>query len=175
MINCLLSQNSDLRNSYSLGENIGYTDWQTAGVEGDINLFYPDSSIATGYEGRSGSWLDKYRLICKHLNSDGTLGNISYTDYNGGSEGGVEFGPYILDGNQGLVGFNARVSTWYTSNLASIQGFGQDIQNIGNENENSSNFSSLQPWAGNQIMDIGTVWVPNGSVIVGMQYPKMGM
>ena len=80
MINCVLSQNSDLRNSYSLGENIGYTDWQTAGVEGDINLFYPDSSIATGYEGRSGSWLDKYRLICKHLNSDGTLGNISYTD-----------------------------------------------------------------------------------------------
>ena len=169
-----ITQNLDNRNTYSLGDNFNYSEWQTASNQGDIELLCPDSSIAVGYEGRTGAWMDKFRLICKHLNSDGTLGEISFTDWNGGSDGGSEFGPYILDGNQGLVGIQANISTWSTTHLASIQGYGQSIENIGNELENNIGYSFLT-WLGptqNGILNIGTVWIPIGNVIVGMVVPS---
>ena len=158
-------------NTYSLGNNFGYTDWQTAGNEGNLELFCPDSSIVVGYEGRTGDWMDQFLLICKYLNSDGTLGDTTHTGTNGGSEGGSFFGPYILEGNQGLVGFQANQSTLSASHLASIQGYGQSIEYIASGNENSSNYSIL-PWLGpndTSVQNLGTQWVPNGYVIVGMQ------
>lgn len=161
-------------NQFSLGDNLGYTNWQTAGAEGDIDLFCQDSSIVVGYEGRTGAWMDRFRLICKHLNTDGTLGELSYTDYNGGSEGGADFGPFILADDKGLVGVSVNISTWYTSYMASIQGFGHNIVDIATSIENNENNTSM-PFlgpTGNQVMNIGTEWAQNGHVIVGMQVPS---
>ena len=112
MLSILTSEN---RSYYSLSEAYDYTDWQTAGATGEIDLFCPDSSVVVGYERRTGAWLDRFRLVCKHLNEDGTLGEISYTEFNSNSDGGTNFAPFILEGNQALVKIGANVSTWYTN------------------------------------------------------------
>ena len=177
LVTFLFAQHERVLNTYSLGNSIGYTEWQSGGqTDFGEELFCPESSIAVGYEGNTGAWMDWFRLICRELIEDGSLGTTSYTGWNGESEGGSFYGPYELNSEKALVGFQVNESTWCTDCLASIQGYGQSIEHIAFGNENNSDYTSL-PWLGpteTGVSNIGTVWVPDGSVIVGMQNTEQG-
>lgn len=91
----------------SCGDTVAPTPWslspvetQTMMIEGSnaagevLELRCPDNSVAIGYDGRAGQWIDQIRLRCAELKPDGTLGIITTSGTLGTSAGGV---PRVTD------------------------------------------------------------------------------
>ncbi|WNM20364.1 HYR domain-containing protein [Flavobacterium capsici] len=133
----------------------------------------PPEYVVVGIQGSHGAWIDQFRLVCQKLNPNGTLsGPYAYTCYSGVSLGPVADGPYLLPANTVMVGGNADyINPWVNGYyLHSLQGYGQTINNIyNNQNNNSSpsTTTSITGWyaaTGN----LGDSYVPNGNVVTGM-------
>ncbi len=155
--------------TYSLGPVAGATALQATAngtFASTTTCSCPPGAVVVGYEGTSGAWIDSYRLACKTLNPDGTLSAATtYTCYNGSSFGPTQQGPFITPGNNALIGGYIRGGDWFDY----VQGHYQSIAYIGDQMSNSTGSSTL-PGFVNAFggSDLGTVFVPDGNVIVGM-------
>jgi hypothetical protein len=130
----------------------------------------PVGYVAVGYQGKTGALIDSYVLRCRQVNADGTLGTtVTVTSPNGISTGGNAVGPFDLGPNLALVGMHIRAG----DNCDYVEGFGQSIAYIAGGSSNATGASAatgLGNISGGS--DKGTIWVPNGNVIVGMMvYP----
>ena len=127
----------------------------------------PDGTVAVGYTGRTGAWMDQFQLICKQLNNDGTLGTqLFYTASNGTSGGGGPNGPYILPADMVMVG--ATIDP-YGGYISGITGYGKTAASVIAAADNSTGYSALARMGGYAGgASIGTAFSPNGTVITGM-------
>ncbi|QBZ98730.1 nidogen-like domain-containing protein [Flavobacterium sangjuense] len=127
----------------------------------------PAGYVAVGYTGYTGSWMDKIQLACKKLNSNGTLNpNIVYTSALGIGGGGGPNGPYLLTGDKVLVG--GRADNGCCGYLSRFEGYGQSINYIQANGNNSSSPTSAGAF-GPAGSSLGTQYVPNGNVVVGIK------
>jgi uncharacterized protein YjdB len=127
----------------------------------------PPGYVAVGYTGRTGSWMDQFSLECRQLHNGIVSGPVVTTTSNGTSFGGGSNGPYLLTGNNVLVGADLLQS--FSSYFDGMTGYAQDASYIAALGDNTVSPISLGTIAGTGGgSDIGTVFVPNGNVITGM-------
>jgi trimeric autotransporter adhesin len=132
----------------------------------------PNGYAAVGYEGRTGSWMDRFNLICKKIDRLGVLGSTTATTATNGSSGGGGYnGPYLFTGTNLMVG--ATVKAEGVSYINDVTGFGQSLSYILGVGDNTASAVTLSTLGGGSPnVNLGTVWAPNGSVITGMySYP----
>lgn len=167
--------------TYSVGSVAGTLPTQnSASIVTSQSCNCPTGYVAVGYEGFAGCITDNFRLICKELNPDGTLGAaIAVTCFSGG---GVTI-PFTtsLTGDQILVGFNVTdVDYLYAGTRIHIgvQGIGKSLAEIAGSNANNLNTTSLPGlngwgcYASNPATT--TQFAPDGHVIVGMEVNPNG-
>ncbi len=136
----------------------------------------PTGYVAIGYEGIEGNVyggmvLSQFKLRCKQLNTDGTLGaTVVVTCSNGTSTLGTPDGPIDAAAGQALVGAEVRI------------GCATDAV-IGRSKLLSEVLAGLPNTTNNTMTNIGgtggspqtPMYAPNGSVFVGMQtYVEVG-
>jgi hypothetical protein len=130
----------------------------------------PAGWVAVGYTGRTGTWMDQFRLICRQLNSDGTLGAATaLTATNGTSFGGSARPNFFLPSNNVMVG--AKIDVFFpgaVSYITGITGYGQTVSYIDGNGSNSTGASVAGTMTGAVSGTAGTVYVPDGNVITGM-------
>ncbi len=118
-----------------------------------FTLNCPTNHVVAGFLGRSGSRLDQIQLLCRSLNTDGSLGNSVLTAATGGSGG---------------TGFSISC----TGNKMLVSAFGRTGSRVDNLGANCSNVlgtsnSSIGPVGGSG----GTAFLsncPNNHVITGI-------
>ena len=130
----------------------------------------PTGFVAVGYEGQEGNVygsmvLSNFRLRCKQLNPNGTLGTtVVVTCNNGTATGASPDGPVDAALNQALVGFEVRIGCAMDAIMGASKPISEVIAGLPNSVSNSmpgigGTGGSPQP----------VMYVPNGNVIVGMQ------
>ncbi len=129
----------------------------------------PAGFVAVGYEGIAGNVygdvLSQFKLRCKQLNSNGTLGaTVMVTCSNGTSTVGTPDGPIDAAANQGIVGFEVRIGCA----MDAIMGASKPILDIAAGLPNSTS-NSMTGIGGPGGAAQPVMYVPNGNVIVGMQ------
>lgn len=170
---------------YQLGTNIGQT---TPSLKTTTNAFCPTPAqaasvcdcpagyVAVGYEGQEGNGygtmvLSQFKLRCKQLNSDGTLGaSVTVTCANGTASGATVDGPVDAASGQALVGAEVRIGCA----MDAVMGKSKLLSEIqaGGANSTSNNMTGIGGTGGSPV---APTYVPNGSVIVGMQtYVEVG-
>lgn len=163
-----------LNGSASVFSNFGNTQFFNApSATGTVyTCDCPSGFAAVGYEGRTGSWMDRFNLICKGIDRLGVIGSTTAATITNGSSGGGGYnGPYLFTGTNLLVGVN--VKSQGSAFLNDITGYGQSLGYIVALGDNTSSPVSLgMLGGGSPITNLGTGWAPNGSVITGMySYP----
>lgn len=130
----------------------------------------PNGFVAVGYEGMEGNGygamvLSQFRLRCRELNANGTLGaTVQLTCANGSDPGNTPDGPVDAAAGEALVGFEVRIGCA----IDGIGGFAKSIADIGNATPNNNN-NSLPSIGGMGGAAQPAVYVPDGHVIVGMR------
>jgi hypothetical protein len=135
----------------------------------------PTGSAAIGIHAYYSSFIRRYRLYCRKLNSSGTWGSAAYTSYLGTSSTGSSYIKYGTT-HTWMVRANGRFSSNYQE---SIQGYSRTWQDIlkGASNSSAKAFTNIGDTSGNSIY---YATCPNGYVITGIYgrhsfYPrKMG-
>jgi hypothetical protein len=137
-----------------------------------INRTCPTGYVAVGYKGRSGSLIDNFQLACRKLNGNGTLEpTVVYTAALGTSAGGSAVGPFLLSGNNMMVGLRAfTISS--NNNFSAFRGFGQSALHILAQDSNSLSPISIATMGPFTTNTIGTQYAPNGYVVIGMRGPN---
>lgn len=136
----------------------------------------PPGYVAVGYEGIEGNVygpmvLSQFKLRCKQLNTNGTLGAaVTVTCSNGTSTLGTPDGPVDAAAGQALVGAEVRIGCATDA----VIGWSKLLSEVLAGQANAA--SNVMPLIGgtggspNPVM-----YAPNGSVIVGMQtYVEVG-
>ncbi|MBI1226577.1 MAG: IPTL-CTERM sorting domain-containing protein [Bacteroidetes bacterium] len=130
----------------------------------------PPGYVAVGYEGEEGNaWggmvLSQFKLRCKQLNSNGTLGaTVVVTCSNGTATGATVDGPIDAAAGQALVGAQIRIGCatdavyGYSKPITDIIAGGANTTNTAMVNIGGTGGSAQPP-----------MYAPNGNVIVGMQ------
>lgn len=130
----------------------------------------PAGYVAVGYEGQEGNaWggmvLSQFKLRCKQLNSNGTLGAaVLVTCSNGTATGTSVDGPIDAAAGEALVGAQIRIGCatdgvyGYSKPISDIIAGGPNTVNNAMTNIGGTGGSAQPP-----------MYAPNGSVIVGMQ------
>lgn len=132
----------------------------------------PPGFVVTGYEGSEGNVygpqvLSQFRLRCRELNSDGTLGaSVSVTCNNGTAVGNTADGPVDAAAGEALVGFEIRIGCATDA----VMGESISIADI----EAGVTYSTATTNAMSNIGGTGgapqpVMYVPTGNVIIGMQ------
>ncbi|MCB0517514.1 MAG: IPTL-CTERM sorting domain-containing protein [Lewinellaceae bacterium] len=130
----------------------------------------PAGFVAVGYEGLEGNVyggmvLSQFKLRCKQLNSNGTLGAaVTVTCSNGTSTVGTLDGPIDAAANQGIVGAEVRIGCA----MDAVMGASKPILDIAAGLPNSTS-NSMTGIGGTGGAPQPVMYVPNGNVIVGMQ------
>lgn len=136
----------------------------------------PTGYVAVGYEGTEGNVygamvLSQFKLRCKQLNTDGTLGNtVTVTCMNGTAAGATVDGPVDAAAGQALVGAEVRIGCA----MDAVMGKSKLLSEIqaGGANSTSNTMTGIGGTGGSPV---AATYVPNGSVIVGMQtYVEVG-
>ena len=130
----------------------------------------PAGYVAVGYEGTEGnSWggmvLSEFSLRCRELNEDGSLGgSVVVTCSNGTVAGNNPDGPIDAGTDEALVGFQANIGCA----VDGIRGFSKAIADVaaGSPNTTSNMMTEIGGMGGSPQ---AATYVPDGSVIVGMQ------
>lgn len=140
-----------------------------------VNCDCPAGSVAVGYKGRTGSWLDQFQFACKQLNNDGTLGStVAYTNSNGVSGGGGPVSDILFTGNNVMVGLDVNaIAVGGGPYFYGITGYGQTTSYVAGSGANGTGYASLATMSGNGIgggstSHLGTLIVPDGNVVTGM-------
>lgn len=130
----------------------------------------PAGYVVVGYEGQKGNVyggdvLSNYKLRCKQLNQNGTLGaTVVVTCNNGTATGNTPAGPVDAAPNQGIVGFEVRVGCGMDAIAGASKPLSEILAGLPNSNSNT-----MPPIGGTGGSPQPVMYVPNGSVIVGMQ------
>ena len=74
----------------------------------NISRNCPAGYVAVGYQGNTGAWFDNFRLVCRELLPDGSLGATTTTGNNGTSTSGSARGPYYCPSGEVMVGAQVR-------------------------------------------------------------------
>lgn len=130
----------------------------------------PAGFVAVGYEGIEGNVyggmvLSQFKLRCKQLNTDGTLGAaVQVTCSNGTSTLGTPDGPVDAGAGQALVGAEVRIGCATDAVIGRSKLLSEVLTGLPNTTNNvmtgiGGTGGSPQP----------PMYAPNGSVIVGMQ------
>ncbi len=153
--------------TYSLGGTTSTTSTLKGGTAGSTSCNCPTGQVVVGIQGNTGAFLDNFKLACRTLNSDGTLGStITYTTANGTSTGGSAQSPYTFS-DKAIVGGYLRAG----GNLDGIQLYAQTTSFIGAGSTNSSSPTSLT-FLGSSSggSAYSAIYVPNGYVVTGMKF-----
>ncbi|MBK8683866.1 MAG: hypothetical protein IPN26_02155 [Bacteroidetes bacterium] len=87
--------------------------------------------------------MDQFQLACRKVKGNGTLDStVVYTASLGTSNGGSAVGPFLLSGNNILVGGKGWASNSSSSSLSSFRGYGQNIDYILSQQSNANNPNS---------------------------------
>ncbi|HMQ63330.1 MAG TPA: IPTL-CTERM sorting domain-containing protein [Flavilitoribacter sp.] len=130
----------------------------------------PAGYVAVGYEGLEGNtWgpmvLSQFKLRCRQLNSDGSLGaTVVTTCANGSHIGTSADGPIEAGAGQALVGFEVGIGCA----IDAIMGQSKSILDVANSLPNSTS-TPMTAIGGTGGSPQPAMFVPNGNVIVGMQ------
>ena len=153
--------------TYSLGGTISTTSTLKGGTAGSTSCNCPTGQVVVGIQGNTGAFLDNFKLACRTLNSDGTLGStITYTSANGTSTGGTAQSPYTFS-DKAIVGGYLRAG----GNIDGIQLYAQTTSFIGAGSANNSSPTSLTflgSTSGGSAYS--AVYVTNGYVVTGMKF-----
>jgi len=133
------------------------------GVQSQIQCL--SGSVAVGYGGKSGQYLDEFRLRCRHLYGDGTLGASSMTAPLGAGLAGDDFGPLSCPGDAVMVGATVHAA----SNLHSVHGHCQAPMSVATGVEG---FVAFAPQAGGAGGAASAVNCPVGYAVTGMKGPS---
>ncbi|MCT4624277.1 MAG: hypothetical protein N4A46_11690, partial [Schleiferiaceae bacterium] len=161
--------------NYTLGPIAGTLPIQNSpAVATTLSCDCPSGSVAVGYEGFAGCITDNFRLICREVNQDGTLGAAtSVTCFSGG--GTTTPFSTSLTGDNVLVGFSITdVDYQFQSSRVHIGvvGHGKSLSEIGLASSNTTNTVSLPGLNGagcySSNPNTTTQYAPDGHVIVGM-------
>lgn len=175
LVAALPSCNGDTAAStpWSLG-----TETQTMMIEGPnaagevLELRCPENSVAIGYDGRAGQWIDQIRLRCAELKPDGTLGIITTSGTLGTSAGGV---PSVTDcpldagvAPTAVVGDRGALNDWVSYGyIGSIEGQCQRPGDIAGGAVNSAaTLTTEQLGAGGIPHEL---FCPDGSAVTGLR------
>jgi hypothetical protein len=165
---------------YVLGNASGEMIKQNSGTPGpNTTCDCPPGYVAVGYEGYAGCILDNFRLICKELLADGSLGNTAVTTCWAGPNipNPANITQHILSGNDVLVGFEVSdVNFQFQAGRThlSLEGFGKSTEDVGNGEDNAVDNVAMTGLisAGCYTSDpqTTTAYAPAGHAIVGMSF-----
>jgi hypothetical protein len=129
----------------------------------------PPGQVVVGYTGRTGTWMDRFQLLCQPYNAGTISGGLTGTCFNGQSLGGSQRPNFTLGGNQAMVGAKIDLyNPFGTTHISGITGYGQTAAYINGNGNNSTGYSTLGAMSGAVSSTAGTVFVPAGNVITGM-------
>ena len=96
----------------------------------------PSGYVAVGYDVDAASWIRAFRLICKELNSDGTLGAVTINTCSNGPAGVYPpLGSAVSVGDEAMVATRLRIG----GAIDRIEGFSKPIIEIGAVDANTNN------------------------------------
>lgn len=130
----------------------------------------PAGYVAVGYEGQEGNaWgpmvLSQFKLRCKQLNSNGTLGaTVVVTCSNGTATGTSPDGPVDAAAGEALVGAEVRIGCATDA----VIGHSKSVTDIIAGLPNTTN-TTMTMIGGTGGSPQAPMYAPNGSVVVGMQ------
>jgi hypothetical protein len=143
---------------------------QTAPLNGvsatgtNVTCDCPPGYVAVGYQGRTGSWMDNFQLLCKQLMPDGTLGNQVVASQAAGGVGGARVGPHIFSGSSALVYVEAGRTPYF---IQYASGYGHPVLDILARRPNRPPSQALVPLGPVGGQQLAPVNAPDGHVIVG--------
>jgi hypothetical protein len=130
----------------------------------------PTGYVAVGYEGIAGNaWgsqvLNQFKLRCKQLNPDGTLGaSVTVTCSNGTAvNNNTAVGPVDAGASQAMVGGQLRIGCA----IDAVRGFSKPLSEV-IVGDLSTNSTAMPYMGGTGGGNPAAQYVPNGNVIVGM-------
>ncbi len=133
----------------------------------------PAGSVAVGYQGTYGAWLDHLQFTCQALNSDGSLGNmVSATPWFGSSPGPNAFGPLSCPSGKAMV----RAVLWVGDQVQGITGYClTPAEILAKTGTNAAQAAQGFTAGGGSYYDVSC---PAGAVVTGIngyagQYPHM--
>ena len=137
--------------------------------EGELEFVdCPPGSVAVGYRGQFGAWMDHIKLECRELNSDGTLGaTTTTTDQLGWSTSGGDSGPHFCPDKMMLVGGDV----WSGDKIDSITGRCQPLSAIVAGAPNSAYAASAPKMGTGGGDEKGDLLCPDGYVATGIAGP----
>lgn len=133
------------------------------------NCDCPAGFVAVGYEGLEGNVygamvLSQFKLRCKQLNADGTLGaSVTVTCANGTNVGNTSDGPVDAPAGQALVGAEVRIGCAMDAVMGKTKLLSEILAGL--PNATSNNLAGIGGTGG---APAAPMYVPNGSVIIGM-------
>jgi hypothetical protein len=172
------TSNISSASSTSIGPAAGVLPNQNSGSPvPNISCNCPTGYVAVGYEGFQGCIVDEFRLICRQVMSNGTLGeSIVSTCSSGSLPSGSTRVRRSLTGNQVLVGFNVRdVSFQYQSGSSrthsSLTGYGKNLLDVSAGIPNNIGNVTAPGLSGSGCYSSGTEitaqYAPVGHAIIG--------
>jgi hypothetical protein len=172
------TSNISSASSTSIGSAAGVLPNQNSGSPvPNISCNCPTGYVAVGYEGFQGCIVDEFRLICRQVMSNGTLGeSIVSTCSSGSLPSGSTRVRRSLSGNQVLVGFNVRdVSFQYQTGSnrthSSLTGYGKNLLDVSAGIPNNTGNVSAPGLTGSGCYSSGTAitvqYAPVGHAIIG--------
>jgi len=131
----------------------------------------PPGYVAVGFEANYGAFIDKFKLKCRQLLPDGTLGSgLATTCINGNSQNGTLVSDHLSASNEALVKYTIMESGQSYPNYYP-KGMNADSKSISDIYSGSSNTSGLTNIGGFQTFvpyAAHSETAPDGNVIVGM-------
>ena len=167
---------ASITGDYTVGPVAGQLEPQnSASTTAAVDCDCPEGYVAVGYEGSSGWILDDFRLMCKEVLADGSLGTeIIETCFSGSqtSLGNTK----VLNDNEVLVGFQVTDGDYQHQQSSrthvSVQGYGKSLKEVARGRLNSAENTVLGAISGSGTgtsnLMTTTKFAPAGQAIVGM-------
>ncbi|GGW77136.1 hypothetical protein GCM10008086_00550 [Salegentibacter mishustinae] len=167
---------ASITGDYTVGPVAGQLEPQnSASTTAAVDCDCPEGYVAVGYEGSSGWILDDFRLMCKEVLADGSLGTeIIETCFSGSqtSLGNTK----VLNDNEVLVGFQVIDGDYQHQQSSrthvSVQGYGKSLKEVARGRLNSTENTVLGAISGSGTGTSNfvttTKFAPAGQAIVGM-------
>ncbi|SFN70175.1 LamG-like jellyroll fold domain-containing protein [Salegentibacter flavus] len=177
-VSLVLDENgkASISGDYTVGPVAGQLEPQNSlSTTTTVDCDCPEGYVTVGYEGSSGWILDDFRLMCKEVLADGSLGTeIIETCFSGSqtSLGNTK----VLNGNEILVGFQVIDGDYQYQQSSrthvSIQGYAKSLNEVARGSLNDIENTVLGAISGSGTatsnLNTTTKFAPAGQAIVGM-------
>src|SRR5574343_421733 len=154
--------------TYSLGAPAGYTSFRSTANSNSSSYQTcdcPSGQVIVGIQGKEGSLVDNFKIVCATLNANGTLSGASVVNTQiGNSNGGTSYNE-SFSSPTAMVGANIRVG----DELDALTARGNTVANIAASSSNTSYTASLSQFGGSGGASYDD-FAPNGYVFVGVKY-----